>query len=59
VLFGLAPAMHASSPHLSETLNDGGRTSGESAAGSGARIRNMLVITEVALSMSCSPAPAC
>ncbi|HEY0100826.1 MAG TPA: ABC transporter permease [Pyrinomonadaceae bacterium] len=49
LIFGLAPAMQASSLNLNETLKEGGR---DSAAGSrGNRIRNLLVITEVAVSL--------
>jgi predicted permease len=48
ILFGLAPAMRSSQVNLSETLKEGGR----SLAGSGHhRLRNLLVITEVALSL--------
>jgi putative ABC transport system permease protein len=49
VLFGLVPALSASSPRLSETLKDGGRTSIESARGT--RFRAGLTIAEVALSV--------
>jgi putative ABC transport system permease protein len=49
LLFGLAPAAHASNPNLNETLKD----AGHSASGSARRhhIRNLLVISEVALAM--------
>jgi predicted permease len=48
VLFGLAPAMRSSRVSLSETLKEGGR----SMAGSGHhRLRNLLVIAEIALSL--------
>jgi putative ABC transport system permease protein len=49
LIFGLAPATQASSLNLNETLKEGGR---DSAAGSrGNRIRSLLVIVEVAVSL--------
>jgi putative ABC transport system permease protein len=49
LLFGLVPAIQASNPNLNETLKD----AGHSATGSARRhrIRNLLVISEVALSI--------
>jgi putative ABC transport system permease protein len=48
VLFGLAPALQASSPDLNETLKEGGRTG---TSGRRNRLRGALVIAEVALSV--------
>ena len=49
LLFGLAPAMQASKSNLNESLKEGGRSG--SAGGSHQRVRNMLVVSEVALSL--------
>ena len=47
ILFGLAPALHASKPDLTETMREGGRTS--SAGSRQNRLRSTLVIAETAL----------
>ena len=47
ILFGLAPALRSSQVSLSETLKEGGR----SLVGGHHRLRNLLVITEIALSL--------
>ena len=47
VLFGLAPALRSSRVNLGETLKEGGRAL---AGGGGQRLRNALVVTEIALS---------
>ncbi len=49
ILFGLAPALHASNPDLNESLKEGGQGAG---TGRGKhRLRSALVIAEVALSL--------
>lgn len=48
IVFGLVPALRASRVDLNEVLKDGGRSS---AGGGHHRIRNLLVVAEVALSL--------
>ncbi|HVG29698.1 MAG TPA: ABC transporter permease [Pyrinomonadaceae bacterium] len=49
LLFGLAPAIQISKSNLNETLKDGGRGGSEGAARH--RVRNFLVVAEVAVSL--------
>src|SRR6185437_2883901 len=49
LLFGIFPALHASTPNLNETLKEGGQSQGQSSRH--LRLRNLLVIAEVALSL--------
>ncbi|MBC7931091.1 MAG: ABC transporter permease [Rubrivivax sp.] len=49
VLFGLAPALHVSKVELAESLKEGSRGSTEGGARS--RVRSLLVVSEVALSL--------
>ncbi|MEY2493823.1 MAG: hypothetical protein QOJ45_315 [Verrucomicrobiota bacterium] len=49
LLFGLLPALQSSHPHLVDALKEGGRTGGGGAKGQ--RIRNSLVVAEVALAL--------
>ena len=49
LIFGLAPALQAGRMNLQETLRDGARGSGQS--GRRARLRNGLVVAEVALAL--------
>src|SRR6266446_1643256 len=49
LIFGLAPAIDASKPNLNEALKEGGRSS--SGGATRARLRNALVIAEVALAV--------
>lgn len=47
ILFGLAPALHATRPDLAGSMKEGGR--GASAGGARQRVRGALVVTEMAL----------
>jgi putative ABC transport system permease protein len=47
ILFGIAPAVHASTPDLASTMKEGGRST--SIGGGGRRMRDALVVVEVAL----------
>jgi putative ABC transport system permease protein len=49
ILFGLAPALHATPKRLSESLKEGGRNS--TANESGLRLRKLLTVSQVALSL--------
>ncbi|MEK6283283.1 MAG: ABC transporter permease [Acidobacteriota bacterium] len=49
ILFGLTPALQLSKPELVETLKDGNK--GASGGTKGRRLRNVLVVAEVALSL--------
>ncbi len=50
VLFGLLPALQAANPNLNEALKDGGRGPADTARGK--RVRNALVVAEVALALA-------
>lgn len=48
-IFGLIPALHATNPNLTESLKEGGRSSTEGLRG--ARLRNALVVAEIAIAL--------
>ena len=49
IVFGLAPALHASDDNLTEALREGGVQAGTSRAG--ARLRSTLIVAEIAFSI--------
>ncbi len=49
IIFGLVPAFQASKPDLNETLKEGGR--GSTGGARGRRVRNVLVVAEVAFAL--------
>ena len=49
IIFGLAPALHASKVDLNDALKEGGRGSTEGIARN--RVRSLLIVTEIALSL--------
>ena len=55
ILFGLAPALQLSRQNQAVYLRESGRDS--AAAGAGHRLRNILIVSEVALSSCFSPVP--
>ena len=49
LIFGLVPSLQASKPDLNNTLKEGGR--GTTGGAGGIRVRNLLVVSEIALSL--------
>jgi putative ABC transport system permease protein len=49
LIFGLVPALQASKPDINESLKDSGR--GSTGGAGGVRVRNLLVVSEIALSL--------
>jgi putative ABC transport system permease protein len=50
IIFGLAPALHVSRLNLNDSLKDGGKSESAQAGGS-RRLRNALVVSEIALAV--------
>jgi putative ABC transport system permease protein len=50
IIFGLAPALHISRLNLNDSLKDGGKSESSQASGS-RRLRNALVVSEIALAV--------
>src|SRR5690349_8184120 len=50
IIFGLAPALHVSRLNLNDSLKDGGKSESSQASGS-RRLRNALVVSEIALAV--------
>jgi putative ABC transport system permease protein len=50
LIFGLAPALQFSKPDLQDSLKEGGRAGGDGSAGH--RLRNVLVVSEIALALT-------
>ncbi len=50
IVFGLAPALHISRLNLNDSLKDGGKSEASQASGS-RRLRNALVVSEIALAV--------
>ena len=50
IIFGLAPALHVSRLNLNDSLKDGGKSESGQASGS-RRLRNALVVSEIALAV--------
>jgi putative ABC transport system permease protein len=49
LVFGLVPALESSKPDMNESLKEGGR--GSTGGRRGSRVRNLLVVSEIALSL--------